>query len=294
MSKKILTEILPNFYFVPGEQNGRFPYSNGLMLDTQLKVLVDAGFGLSRKEAIEASGQVDVIINTHFHIDHAYGNQFFPEAKIWAHVLDAPALRSPEVFKAYTGFSEERKFPDFPGGPPAQKIDRELSDGEVLDFGDYALQVIHTPGHTPGHISLYEPKAGILFSGDIDVSPFGPWYGNARSDLEDFTQSIKRLIKINPKILLTSHMDVITENVTEKLTDYVNKLERRDEKILENLSVPKTMEELLDLKIIYPRYPEPQKLYRYFEETMLEKHLRRLIQQGKVIVKAGRTYKAVA
>src|SRR5665648_215230 len=104
MSDKIFTELLPKFYFVSGEQNGQFPFSNGLMLETGMRVLVDTGFGPSRREAVKAAGKVDVIVNTHFHMDHAYGNQFFPEAQIWAHALDAPALRSPDQFRAYTGF----------------------------------------------------------------------------------------------------------------------------------------------------------------------------------------------
>ncbi|MHB8074190.1 MBL fold metallo-hydrolase [Desulfosporosinus fructosivorans] len=280
----MFTELLPNFYFVSGEQNGQFPYSNGLMLETGLRVLVDTGFGISRREVIKAAGKVDVIINTHFHIDHAYGNQFFPEAQIWAHALDAPPLRSQEQFRAFTGFPGIREFPDFPGGLPAQVVDRELVDEEVLDFGEIVLKVIHTPGHTPGHISLFEPKAGILFSGDIDLSPFGPWYGNIRSDLEQLRCSIKRLIALNPKVILTGHSDIISDNIQERLRKYAEKLDLRDEKILHHLRASKTLEELVDMKIIYRRFPEPQKLYRFFEKTMLEKHLHSLLGQRKVVV----------
>ncbi|HEY8875108.1 MAG TPA: MBL fold metallo-hydrolase [Desulfosporosinus sp.] len=294
MNDKMFTELVPKFFVVTGEKNAQFPFSNGLMLNSGLKVLVDTGFGPSRREAVKASGEVDVIINTHFHIDHAYGNQFFPNAKIWAHALDAPALRSPEQFRAYTGFPGAREFPDFPGGPPVQVVDRELVDGEVLEFGDIVLKVIHTPGHTPGHISLFEPKAGILFSGDIDLSTFGPWYGNKRSDLEDFRSSIKRLIELNPKVIVTGHSGIISDNIQEKLRQYADKLDLRDEQILQHLSVSKTLEELGDMKIIYRRFPEPQKLYRFFEETMLAKHLQHLMRQGRVFVKLDQKYQAYA
>ena len=288
MNDNIFTELLPKFYFVSGDQNGQFPFSNGLMLDTGLRVLVDTGFGASRREAVKAAGEVDVIINTHFHLDHAYGNQFFPKAQIWAHALDAPALRSEGQFRAYTGFPEMREFPDFPGGPPTQVVDRELADGEVLDFGDIVLKVIHTPGHTPGHISLFEPKVGILFSGDIDLSPFGPWYGNVRSDLQEFRRSIKRLIDLNPKVIVTGHSGIISDNIQGRLRKYADKIDLRDEQILHHLSSSKTLAELADMKIIYRRFPEPQKLYRFFEEVMLEKHLHSLLSQGKVFGKAPR------
>ena len=294
MSDKIFTELLPKLFFVPGEQNGHFPYSNGLMIESGLRVLVDTGFGPSRREAVKAVGKVDVIVNTHFHIDHAYGNKFFPEAQIWAHALDAPALRSAEQFNAYTGFTGVREFPDFPGGPPAQFVDRELIDGEVLDFEDIVLKVIHTPGHTPGHISLFEPKAGILFSGDIDLSPFGPWYGNMRSDLEEFRRSIKRLIELNPKVIMTGHSGIISDNIQERLRNYADKFDLRDEQILQNLSASKTLADLVDMKIIYRRFPEPQRLYRFFEGVMLQKHLHSLLSQGKVFVKQNQKYKAYA
>lgn len=290
----MFTELLPKFNFVSGERQGQFPYCNGLMIETGLRVLVDTGFGPSRREVIKAAGKVDVIINTHFHMDHAYGNQFFPEAQIWAHVLDAPALRSPEQFRAYTGFPGNREFTEFPGGPPAQVVDRELVNGEVLNFGDIVLKVIHTPGHTPGHISLFEPRAGILFSGDIDLSPFGPWYGNIRSDLEELRCSIKSLSELNPKVIVTGHCGIISDNIQGKLLKYAEKLDLRDEQIIQHLSASKTLAELVDMKIIYRRFPEPQKLYRFFEKIMLEKHLHSLLSQGKVFVKENQKYKAYA
>ncbi|OLN30968.1 hypothetical protein DSOL_2855 [Desulfosporosinus metallidurans] len=72
-------------------------------------------------------------------MDHAFGNKFFPHAQIWAHAFDAPALRSPEQFKAYTGFPGTQDYFDkmnFSGGPLGRDVDRELVDGEVLDFGE--------------------------------------------------------------------------------------------------------------------------------------------------------------
>ncbi|MDQ7096426.1 MBL fold metallo-hydrolase [Desulfosporosinus sp. PR] len=297
MNEEMFIQLLPKLLFISGEQGGRFPYSNGLLIEGNRRVLVDTGFGVSRREKILAGGRVDVIINTHFHLDHAYGNKYFPQAKIWVHTLDAPPIRSADQFMAYTGFSEPSDFPvpeHFPGGPSGREVDRELSDGEVLDFGDIALKVIHTPGHTRGHIALFEPQAGILFSGDIDLSSFGPWYGNVRSDLEEFVASINRLIDLNPKILVTSHAGIIGDHIPERLKRYAAMIDLRDEQILKHLQVPRGAADLLDRKIIFQRYPEPQKAYRFFEQTMLEKHLKRLVKQGKIVRKSDGKYKTCA
>lgn len=297
MSKDMLIELMPKLFFITGECKGRFPYSNGLLIDSSLRVLVDAGFGHSRREEILKNGDVDVIINTHFHLDHAFGNKYFPKAEIWAHVLDAPALRSTKEFLAYSGLDHTPDFPEgypFPQGMPGRAVERELAEGEILDFGDVVLQVLHTPGHTPGHISLYEPKEGILFSGDIDLSPFGPFYGNISSNLEEFSKSIRRLIDLNPKVLLTSHSQIISDNIPERLKEYAEKIDLRATKILQALRVPRSKQELMELKIIYDHYPEPKSLYRYFEEVMIGKHLGHLMGLGEVELMPNQKYKAYA
>lgn len=51
--------------------------------------------------------------------------------------------------------------------PPSPLPDLELQDGDVLEVGTLRFHVLFTPGHTPGHISLYEPEAGVVFDGDV-------------------------------------------------------------------------------------------------------------------------------
>lgn len=293
--KNIFTQLASKLYLISGEQNGRAPFSHGLFVDSDVKVLVDAGFGRVGREAVLSRGEVEVIINTHFHIDHTYGNRFFPTAKIWAHQLDAMAIRSKEVFLACLGQPNDKYFPDrkcFPDGIQESEVARVLFNGEILNFGDVVFQIVHTPGHSPGHIALYEPNEGILFSGDIDLSTFGPWYGCHNSNIDDFIQSIDKLINLNPKVLVTSHSGVFTDNISKRLKDYAAKIYKREELILKHLKAPKTMNELLNLKIIHSYYPEPQRLYKFFEENMLIKHLKRMIGQNKVIQESGTRFKA--
>lgn len=81
-----------------------------------------------------------------------------------------------------------------------------LTDGAKIDLGDSTLRVIHTPGHTPGSICLYEAQSKSLFSGDT-VFPYG---SVGRTDLpggssRDLIRSISRLVKLDVSVLYPGH-----------------------------------------------------------------------------------------
>ena len=105
----------------------------------------------------ESQFKTKFIINTHCHPDHTCGNKMLKEvtqAKIVMHEADELLLQSKET-KEY--FDRQ----NFTASPPA---DRLVKDGDQLDFGEYALLIIHTPGHSPGSICLYVD--GNVFTGD--------------------------------------------------------------------------------------------------------------------------------
>ena len=73
--------------------------------------------------------------------------------------------------------------------PDAQPYD----DGAVFDLGGARIRAIHLPGHTRGHSALLVEPEGVLFLGDIDLTGFGPYYGDAWSNLADFERSLARV-----------------------------------------------------------------------------------------------------
>jgi glyoxylase-like metal-dependent hydrolase (beta-lactamase superfamily II) len=101
--------------------------------------------------------KVKFIINTHGHFDHVAGNKRLKEATkapVLIHFLDAPMLTTLSSDASMFGISVENS-------PPA---DQMLKDGDTISFGAVNLEVLHTPGHSPGGIALYAD--GNLFVGD--------------------------------------------------------------------------------------------------------------------------------
>jgi len=126
---------------------------------TKEAVVIDPGGDADRilLSLADAKLQVKYIINTHGHFDHVGGNGKMKKATgadILIHPLDAPMLGSLSSNAAIFGISVENS-------PPC---DRTIQEGETVSFGEITLEVIHTPGHTPGGISLF--TNGILFVGD--------------------------------------------------------------------------------------------------------------------------------
>ena len=254
---------------------------------------MDAGAGVNRLKDL-AEQKIDMLIFTHFHPDHGREAYLFRDAQWWAHGGDAPAISSVEAYKEFRGYNikgqeyllgeEESRLGVYPHGPVAA----QFRDGEWLDFGNIGLQVIHTPGHTAGHCCFFEPKQEVLFSADIDASSFGPWYGDPVSDIEDSIKSINRVIELKPKLLISSHGQPLTENITEKLRNYCSVIFQREEQIIKYLKRgPAKLETLVGEGLIYRKALKLWHLIIHFERVMLKKHLELLERQGEVILCEG-------
>ncbi len=122
-------------------------------------VVIDPGDDVDRilMALSKAKLTVKKIINTHGHFDHVGGNKQMKAATgadILIHRADALMLNQLTMAAASFGMAAENS-------PPA---DQQIDDGDIISFGALTLKVLHTPGHTPGGISLYTP--GHVFVGD--------------------------------------------------------------------------------------------------------------------------------
>ena len=176
-------------------------WTNSYLLLTKKPTIIDpsenAEIVLNNLKRYIKAEDLKYIILTHFHEDHTLATPMIKEgtnAEVLIHELDT-------------------KFLDF-------KPDRTLKGGEILNLGDCKMKVIHTPGHTPGSICLYEEKSNGLFSGDT-IFPNG---GVGRTDLlggntQQLIESIKGLCKLDVKILYPGHGEITDENVNKQIRE---------------------------------------------------------------------------
>lgn len=133
---------------------------------TKDAVVIDPGMGTAEENEefagfVEASGlTVRGIVNTHLHLDHCFGANYVKDkygVAVAAHTSDA--------FLGSNIDDQARKFGIRLKGRDVM-IDAPLADGDTIQIGDDRLEVIHTPGHTPGGVCLYSADGGFLIAGD--------------------------------------------------------------------------------------------------------------------------------
>lgn len=131
--------------------------------NTKKAAVVDPGGDVARILAFLDSQQLtlDKILVTHGHIDHAGGVVELAELK--SVPIEGPQKDDAFWLEAMPQQSKMFGFPNVSCFTP----DRWLDDGDTVSFGEITLQVIHCPGHTPGHVVFFHPESKIAFVGDV-------------------------------------------------------------------------------------------------------------------------------
>lgn len=143
---------------------------------------------------------------THGHFDHiadhAVVNERFPNARVLIHRLDEAKLTNPKVQTTMFGL---------PFVIPPRKPDGLLEDGQKLKVGSLEFEVIHTPGHAPGHVVYYCASEGILVGGDLIICGVVGRTDLPDSKRADLDRSVRRVMQLPPETrLLPGHGDMDT------------------------------------------------------------------------------------
>ncbi len=275
-------------WFIPGEGGGRYPFCHSVYIKGP-GILIDPASDRNRLMQLREGPGVKAIWLSHWHEDHIMHLDLFEDLPIFMGEPDAPPISDIEAFlDAYGMEIEEDRAHwrlilkrDFHFRP--RRASGFLKDGETLHLGGVSVEVMGTPGHTPGHLSFYFKENGVLFMGDYDLFKFGPWYGDAESSIEQTIASVNRLRGYPARVWITGHETGLFERDPGETWDqYMGVISKREEKLYAFLKEPRTLEEIVGAWIVYGRPREPKSFFEFGERALMKKHLQRLLNKGRI------------
>ncbi|MFO1332584.1 MAG: MBL fold metallo-hydrolase [Rubrivivax sp.] len=273
-----------------GDKSGKYPDGNQVVVrGADAVIAFDTPLVANRLAA--TLQQADLVILGHVHEDHMAGLHLLPHTPVHVHEADLAAARSWEGLSRHYGYAQavvdamrpqiERAFHYVPR-PDAIGY----ADGAVWELGGgVRVRAQHLPGHTAGHCALLVEPDGIAFIGDIDLSGFGPYYGDAASSLADFRRSLRRLPELPARVWITSHhKGVVTDRAAflDLLAAFAGRLDEREARLLQMLEAgPRTLAELARQRLLYP--PHAADVWTDSAEARtIEQHLAELLAAGRV------------
>ena len=237
-------EVAENIYLIDSNLYSIPQWGGVYLIDEEKKALIDSGTSTSAKAVLDGIKMVgvkpediDYIVITHIHLDHAGGAgvlvRNMPRAQVIVHPRGAKHLVDPaklvDSVRAIQGDEFMAKCGEV--SPIETKRVKPLGDGDVIELGDgQTLRFIDAPGHAPHQLCTYESRNNGLFVGDsvglhisdddellLQVTPLPSF------DLELFINTIERLMRLNVSIIYFAHFGP-SRKVQEKLQEAIDKL----------------------------------------------------------------------
>jgi glyoxylase-like metal-dependent hydrolase (beta-lactamase superfamily II) len=268
-------------------RGGKYPHGCSLLVKgSEESLLIDPSLSLVGRGSVPP---VDRVINSHCHEDHIAGNYLFPDLPLYLHALDRCGLGSLDGMMEIYGYAgpsadyfRKALLEDFHYVPKPDAV--SFVDGETFDLGGVAVRVIHAPGHTRGHCCLAIEPDGVLYLGDIDLTSFGPYYGDAWSSLADFERTLAAVRKLEARRYATfHHIGVLDgrEPFLDRLDRFTAMIDRREQRLVEFLREPHGLDEIVAHRFVY-RPGDPVPYADAVERRSMTQHLERLIGEGRV------------
>ena len=277
-----------------GDERGAYPSGNSVLVEGQGEVaIIDPSITVVSKGGAPVG--VDAVINSHGHEDHMPGNSLFTDASVHIHNEDLRAAQSLDGLMEVYGL-EGRARADF-GAQVMEEFSYQarpdangFEDGHVFDLGGgVTVQALHLPGHTRGHSGLV--TEGVFFLSDIDLTGFGPYYGDAWSDLDQFDESLRKAREVEADWYVTFHHKGIIEGrelFLEMIDAFHAVIETRHRAMLEYLAEPRTLDEMMIHRFVYRPHVE-HVFANSVERRTAELHVQRMLNRGEAAeVESGR------
>ena len=223
-----MTQPLP-IPAAPGIRRIRLSWSNAFILgDGADFILVDAGtprdkIALARILPLPQSSRCHALWLSHAHPDHAGSMAFVARrynTPVVAHEAERPFIESGQLYApphAIQRAAFRLGAPMWPVRPC--RLSRALSGGEVLESPAGDWLVVHTPGHTDGHVSFFRERDGVLLAGDslLNILPWTRRTGLTlplrlfTQDSEQAMESARILARLRPRVLLAGHGEALLD-----------------------------------------------------------------------------------
>ncbi len=203
-----------------------------LLNGTERSLLLDTGLGICNiyDEVIKLTDKPVIAVATHIHWDHIGGHKFFPD--FYAHEDELNWLNGefPLTLEQIKDMVVDRcdlpegynvdNYKFFQGTPTMV-----LKDNDIIDIGGRSIQVLHTPGHSPGHICFFEKERGYLFTGDLVYKDtLFAYYPS--TDPKAYLKSIERVATLPVKKVFPAHHSLdIHPEILIRMRDAFRQLE---------------------------------------------------------------------
>lgn len=285
--------LIGRLHLIPGRRGGRYPHCNSLLVDSGERAVIDPGSDRRELSRLHEEGTGRVLLS-HFHSDHLRDLREFPGAEVMVHELEKPAVESWEGMRPLVWFPEETldktwmRRKDREVGGWGWPVSATFRDGDEIEIGGVICRVIHAPGHTPGHCAFWFPAEELLFLADIDLTEFGPWYGNAGSGVDDFLASIELIKRFKPRLAVTGHeAGVIEDGLADRLEAYAGIIHDRHRRMLEFLARPRSLDEIVARAFIYGEFYSRDNSLHDPEYRMVRHHLAYALSRGEAVIEDG-------
>jgi glyoxylase-like metal-dependent hydrolase (beta-lactamase superfamily II) len=284
-------------------------------------LLIDTGLNFpqafqSLHEGISKAGirleELTGILLTHFHVDHVGLIPRFKEAsenvKLLMHRVEVELSRL--MSNEFEGYMESMEtFLEAHGAPHSIAMNLQrfhpafftpqayqelaasalpLEDAQKISVGDYNFQVLWTPGHSPGHICLYEPSLKILVSGDHLLPTITPHIAQFMEDMDplrDYLNSLERTEKLDVEVVLPAHEETFT-NHRKRIEQLKDHHKQRLTEIMDGLKAGSltayTLASKVHWNVNYKSWEEFPPFQKYLALGETVAHLNLLKQKGLV------------
>jgi glyoxylase-like metal-dependent hydrolase (beta-lactamase superfamily II) len=279
---------------IQGGNRSRSPFSNTVCVLDRTRMIMDTGSGHDLVTRLRDEVGIDRVVLSHSHLDHTSGTWLFEPGS-------GTDVSVPQE-GAGTITSADRLAVRFVGEPLAAvwkstylpmtgyrdfTFTSRHSEGTEFSLGQNRFIALHAPGHLDDHYLLWEPDRKILVGFDIDMSPFGPWYGNYESDIPLFKKAIALIRSLPVEIYISSHARPMKgPHFAKRIAQYEATFETRDRLVLDAMPQgrPVSVDGITDASPIYNADHSLLKdaMLRFGESQMVEKHLVHMASRGLV------------